>query len=103
MQNKYLIRLLVIFGLPLFIGLVDRDVENAIGVAADFILNNVVSIIVGISNPIEFLISENIKPETPPIIRGFLIIPSNADFRLLFSESLKTYSDITDNILIIGT
>jgi hypothetical protein len=34
MQNKYLIRLLVIFGLPLFIGLVDRDVENAIGVAA---------------------------------------------------------------------
>jgi hypothetical protein len=34
MQNKYLIRLLVIFGLPLFIGLVDHDVENAIGVAA---------------------------------------------------------------------
>lgn len=34
MQNKYLIRMLVIFGLPLFIGLVDRDVENAIGVAA---------------------------------------------------------------------
>ena len=34
MHNKYLIRLLVIFGLPLFIGLVDRDVENAIGVAA---------------------------------------------------------------------
>ena len=34
MQNKYLIRVLVILGLPLFIGLVDHDVENAIEVAA---------------------------------------------------------------------
>lgn len=34
MQNKYLIRVLVILGLPLFIGLMDRDVENAIEVAS---------------------------------------------------------------------
>ena len=34
MQSGYLMRLLIILGLPLFIGLMGRDVENAIEVAA---------------------------------------------------------------------
>ena len=64
-------------------------IKNAIGVAADLMLNRVVSSIVGISKLIKFLITEKIRPETPPIIRGFFIIPNIADFKFLFSDSLN--------------
>ena len=65
-------------------------IKNAIGVAVLAILDNVESSIWGSSNPIKFLIIEKIIPEIPPIIKGFLIIPSNAFLILLSSASLNT-------------